>query len=66
MRAFWQSLFLIAVAEMGDKSQRVSLAFATQSVPVLYWPECCVPRSWYILGRSHVEAVSITLYQNAG
>ena len=30
MRAFWQSLLLIAVAEMGDKSQLVALAFATR------------------------------------
>ena len=30
MRAFWKSLFLIAVAEMGDKSQLVALAFATR------------------------------------
>jgi Ca2+/H+ antiporter, TMEM165/GDT1 family len=28
--AFWQSLFLIAVAEMGDKTQLVALAFATR------------------------------------
>ena len=30
MRAVWKSLFLIAVAETGDKSQLVALAFATQ------------------------------------
>ena len=30
MSAFWESLFLIAVAEMGDKSQLVALAFATR------------------------------------
>jgi putative Ca2+/H+ antiporter (TMEM165/GDT1 family) len=30
MLAFWQSLFLIAVAEMGDKTQLVALAFATR------------------------------------
>jgi putative Ca2+/H+ antiporter (TMEM165/GDT1 family) len=30
MDAFWQSTLLIALAEMGDKSQLVSLAFATR------------------------------------
>ncbi|MCC7106923.1 MAG: TMEM165/GDT1 family protein [Chloroflexi bacterium] len=30
MDAFWQSTFLIAVAEMGDKSQLAALAFATR------------------------------------
>jgi putative Ca2+/H+ antiporter (TMEM165/GDT1 family) len=30
MDAFWQSTFFIAAAEMGDKSQLVSLAFATR------------------------------------
>ncbi len=30
MLAFWQSLFLIALAEMGDKTQLVALAFATR------------------------------------
>ena len=30
MAEFWQALFLIAVAEMGDKTQLVSLAFATR------------------------------------
>ena len=30
MDAFWQATFLIALAEMGDKSQLVSLAFATR------------------------------------
>jgi putative Ca2+/H+ antiporter (TMEM165/GDT1 family) len=30
MLAFWQSLLLIAVAEMGDKTQLVALAFATR------------------------------------
>lgn len=30
MSAFWQSLLFVAVAEMGDKTQLVSLAFATR------------------------------------
>ena len=30
MLAFWQSLFFIALAEMGDKTQLVALAFATR------------------------------------
>src|SRR5215207_1040922 len=30
MSAFWQSLILVFVAEMGDKTQLVSLAFATR------------------------------------
>lgn len=30
MDAFWQATFLIALAEMGDKSQLASLAFATR------------------------------------
>jgi putative Ca2+/H+ antiporter (TMEM165/GDT1 family) len=30
MDAFWQSTFLITVAEMGDKSQLAALAFATR------------------------------------
>jgi Ca2+/H+ antiporter, TMEM165/GDT1 family len=30
MLAFWQSLFFIALAEMGDKTQLVALAFATK------------------------------------
>jgi putative Ca2+/H+ antiporter (TMEM165/GDT1 family) len=30
MLAFWQSLILIALAEMGDKTQLVALAFATR------------------------------------
>jgi putative Ca2+/H+ antiporter (TMEM165/GDT1 family) len=30
VEAFWQSTFLIAVAEMGDKSQLAALAFATR------------------------------------
>ena len=30
MDAFWQAAFLIFLAEMGDKSQLVSLAFATR------------------------------------
>ncbi len=34
MSAFWQSLLLIAVAEMGDKSQLVALAFATRFKPL--------------------------------
>ncbi len=33
MFAFWQSLFFIAIAEMGDKSQLVALAFATRFRP---------------------------------
>ena len=33
MIEFWQSLGLIAVAEIGDKSQRVALAFATRYRP---------------------------------
>jgi putative Ca2+/H+ antiporter (TMEM165/GDT1 family) len=32
---FWQSLGLIAVAEMGDKSQLVALAFATRYRPIV-------------------------------
>jgi Ca2+/H+ antiporter, TMEM165/GDT1 family len=35
MVAFWQSLFFIALAEMGDKSQLVALAFATRFSPRL-------------------------------
>ncbi len=35
MSAFWQSLFFVAVAEMGDKSQLVALAFATRFKPLL-------------------------------
>lgn len=30
MDAFWQSTFLIAIAEMGDKSQLIALAYATR------------------------------------
>lgn len=30
MVEFWQSMFFIAAAEMGDKTQLVSLAFATR------------------------------------
>lgn len=33
MLAFWQSLLFVAVAEMGDKSQLVALAFATRFRP---------------------------------
>jgi putative Ca2+/H+ antiporter (TMEM165/GDT1 family) len=33
MLAFWQSLLLIALAEMGDKTQLVALAFATRFRP---------------------------------
>ena len=35
MFAFWQSVLLIAVAEMGDKSQLVALAFATRFRPII-------------------------------
>ena len=35
MIAFWQSLALITVAEMGDKSQLVALAFATRFRPAV-------------------------------
>jgi putative Ca2+/H+ antiporter (TMEM165/GDT1 family) len=35
MGAFWSSLFLITLAEMGDKSQLVSLAFATRFKPTI-------------------------------
>ena len=35
MIIFWQSLALIAVAEMGDKSQLVALAFATRFRPAV-------------------------------
>jgi Ca2+/H+ antiporter, TMEM165/GDT1 family len=30
MTAFWVSLFVVLVAEMGDKTQLVALAFATR------------------------------------
>lgn len=35
MVAFWQSLFLILVAEMGDKTQLVALAFSTRFGPFI-------------------------------
>ena len=35
MSAFWQSLIFITIAEMGDKTQLVSLAFATRFSPGL-------------------------------
>ena len=35
MFAFWQSVLFIAVAEMGDKSQLVALAFATRFRPAI-------------------------------
>jgi putative Ca2+/H+ antiporter (TMEM165/GDT1 family) len=35
MVAFWQSCFLILVAEMGDKTQLVALAFSTRFGPFI-------------------------------
>jgi putative Ca2+/H+ antiporter (TMEM165/GDT1 family) len=38
MKAFWLSLFLIFVAEMGDKSQLVALTLATRFKAGVVYP----------------------------